>query len=109
MSAPLTWSSRSAHPTAARLSFRPSKLHLVVESTNGKNVGLFKDGRVVIINEVGDGAIIEVILGTDGANELDEGVLPDNHGLQEGDSFKWIPQGMGAAKIISINGVDVND
>ena len=33
MSAPLTWSSRSAHPTAARLSFRPSKLHLVVEST----------------------------------------------------------------------------
>ena len=36
MSAPLTWSSRSAHPTAARLSFRPSKLHLVVESTADK-------------------------------------------------------------------------
>ena len=36
MSAPLTWSSRSAHPTAARLSFRPSKLHLVVESTSSK-------------------------------------------------------------------------
>ena len=37
MSAPLTWSLRSAHallPTAARLSFRPSKLHLVVESTS---------------------------------------------------------------------------
>ena len=36
MSAPLTWSLRSAHAllrTAARLSFRPSKLHLVVEST----------------------------------------------------------------------------
>ena len=36
MSAPLTWSLRSAHAllrTAARLSFRPAKLHLVVEST----------------------------------------------------------------------------
>ena len=42
MSAPLTWSLRSAHallPTAARLSFRPSKLHLVVESTSGYVIG----------------------------------------------------------------------
>ena len=45
MSAPLTWSLRSAYPTAARLSFRPSKLHLVVESTFAKDLDAVEKAR----------------------------------------------------------------
>ena len=53
MSAPLTWSLRSAHAllrTAARLSFRPSKLHLVVEST----AALCEGKRTLAIIEIDD-------------------------------------------------------